>query len=313
MIGWAVALLLSSTPYEDARGRFRLDLEPGFEVTPRFGDTRGIRFQKPAPARRGWGPLVFEVRMEAPGACGAGGNAFRDVRGRRWAKHTGVDAHRYERLEASRCLVVRTEGAARDLRRAAPALLRMLASVELTSIAQPAPRSERRDAEMDRLVGTWTGDGTRLMLGAGGGFRLGEIRGRWKARGGTLELEARQFSYVLRGSKLTLRGGGLEAALVFHRLDLEVEKAEEAKAPARLVGRWKGPGFELILGPEGRFELGAVEGQWRLVAKGLELRHGETVRLTYRVRLDGDQLRLSGADLEAPIMLARVEAPKPTR
>lgn len=303
MGAWLLLGLLAS-PYVDPDARFRLEPGEDFELAPRFGDTEGIRLIQDAPARRGGGPAVFELRVVADHLCQGAPVAPR------WK---GRGALRRARL-GDHCLEVHIEGSARAQRRAAPAIRTMLASVRLPEGAsapevEPAPRPHR-------LHGRWSDGARTLQLGADGRFVLGRVEGAWRADARRIALAGPGgapilLDYTLDADALILRGDAVGGEARFHRTKKAgAPPGPEAPTvgPAELSGVWRTDGGELRLGRDGRFQFGSFSGQWTVEQGQLHLRAGPADELLYRVELDGARLRLSGADLDHPLVFVRARA-----
>lgn len=312
-----LALALFAAPYVDPSERFRFEIGPSFELSPRFGDTEGIRLV--APEQRGGGEVSFELRIAPPARCADGPAAWTRV---------AATAERVEhrRVVGGRCLVTFVSGSRRARSRLSAELSAMRASVEAPeppSVASPPPPSRAK-----ALVGSWLGPAdSRMQLLASGRFSLGPSTGRWRTEGERLIFEtsagAQSISYALAGDVLVLSGGGLEAPVSYRRDETapparsvppdSAASGRDEAGGAGPVGQWRKGQAELWLGPDGRFSFGPHQGRWSLTEGRIRLELGPVDIVSYAFRMKGNALILSGADLDAPLRLERVEGPPGSR
>jgi hypothetical protein len=336
----AVAVLaIAARPYEDTQHRFRLDLAPGWELAPRFGDTLGMVFEKTFPDRHRSGLALFMVRIAPPGTAGtktyAGAieRAFESQPGyrslgeqrtrvgvypgfvRRYRMNVADGAKLEKRVEAhffeaeGRIFLVHVEGGSREMEKIGGDVRAMLASFvahraaeESPDIDPPdAPRSEAQ-ASRQELTGRFVNaDGLMLTLDDGGTFSLADVTG-------TYEVQGDQLSLITGGKRQSFRFAlgpdGLE--LTSPKLPKPIVYRRAPKATPRtagdVVGSWQAMGADarLDLEANGRFRMGDVEGTWSLAEGRLRLEKSPSEVITYDVERTGDRLILSGADLDRP-------------
>lgn len=304
-------------PYRDPRGRFSLDVPSEYALAPRFGETRGVRWTRPAP-RRGQSPVDFEVLVRPSKGCIHGDRASVGD-GRGWRRARADDGERWFLAEAGVCLEVRWSGTRRTLARERPVLRGMMKSLH-PETSSPAPRktpatkpsgaATEPSVGVSDLIGEWGSEqGSLLRLEEQGTFQMGAVRGRWILERNRLVLEGRSGLRRLRvhlsESALVLSGGGLDEPLRFSR-------SRPAGSEQSIQGRWRAHRFELWLGPDGRFQLGDVGGRWRVEGSQLILQSGPH-QVRYQWRRSSSGLTLSGADLDEALSLVWVGAKKPSR
>ncbi|MCA9548669.1 MAG: hypothetical protein KC933_01455 [Myxococcales bacterium] len=325
------ASLAVGLPYQDTRGRFALELPEGWALAPRFGDTDGMRFERRLSARVGGGVAHLTVharpdldpraqaRAEAAELRAAG---YRVKEGRakvggqaalRVTAERGGEVIRDDHVPGFR---IRLEVQGRQLRpvsREVKAILRSFRAGAPASRppdedveAPPPPPAPRAD-----LVGRYESDvGTVLELDAQGGFRLGGSAGRYQIRGDSLTLaptggKTLTFTFRLSADALVLSAPALKAPMVYRRA-----AASEGGRGGSPAGRWRAAGpdgpVELLLSPDGRFELAGQQGQWVVDAGMLRMRRSETEVVSYRFTLSDHALRLSDGDLDDEVTFQRV-------
>lgn len=306
-------------PYEDTKGRFRIELADGWKIEPRFGDTSGMVFARELSVFDR--PEKISFAIEADGATVDSAaelarrietrDGLRNPSKEAGARVAGTSGLLREYTEDGRLVrvwygavqgrpaVVRLEGSARALDKIASEVDRMLASLRVT----PPEASEERPR--GRFVGE---SGVAIELFEDGRAKLGGRDGRHRFEGKALILEldggkAKKFDYSLDGDRLTLRSDALPRPSIYVR-----GGAEPKPAAPTLVGAWtlrgaKGP-IPFDLHPDGRFELGTTKGEWKLEQEELELTGGKGQRIRYRIEWRGSSVVLSGGDLDRPVRLA---------
>ncbi len=335
---------LGAAPYEDARRGFRLELPDGWALAPRFGETQAMVFTREVRTRRDRGLVSLTVRSEAghptftafveaqeralsaqPGFARLGerraplGGSPALLREYRAELAPGEE----KRLRAyflpapDRAYLALVEGRARDLERVDKELAVALASFRTLGVsAPPPPPPPRAEPGPGAVAGRWENDdGLVLVLGSDGGFVLGELTGRFELDDRTLTLvipgQGREpFGYTLDATAgtLVLESSNLEAPMTYRRRGAgQAAPAPRAAAPAGgLAGDWRaGEAVVLRLGADGRFELGSHRGTWSAEGALLRLDRGGGEVISYRHRLEGAELVLEGADLDAPLRLTR--------
>lgn len=104
------------------------------------------------------------------------------------------------------------------------------------------------------------------------------------------------------------------AAFVAVLAQLAAAAPAAAQAP-RLEGKWQARTTEAIhhimVRGDSSAQFGEQIARWRVVADSLWLTVGDGVWMVYALRVQGDQLILSGGDLEQPVTLRRVGAATP--
>ncbi len=332
-----------ATPYEDTQGRFRLDLGEGWTLAPRFGDTQGMVFEHRG-TRRGE-VAVFMVRVqEAEGSLQSWGEALeRGIRGQpgfqRLRSSRTTISGQPARVQNYRALIPQTsgvqkrmrwylmaagdrfyllhaEGEQRLFRRLLPEFEAMVRSFRI-----PKPKRPQSAASaMPSLQGAWVAEsGLVLSFQADQRFRLSDLSGRYELSGDRLILhpEGRaeqrfQYSVDLVKGTLTLQAPGLPKPIRYVKRSAKISQKEPTKRsdPRSLLGRWKAGGIILVLRADRSFSMGKnFSGQWRAKDGRLELIQSKSERLSYRYRVLGGHLTLSGADLEKPVVFTRASDP----
>lgn len=343
MVILGLACLLSAArPYRDTKDRFRLELAPGWELSPQFGDTAGMVFKKKLGRRRGVGLAFLAVRvapeeMESARAFARSlepalqaqpgfrslGEARAQVGGRpallrkyraSFDGYPGlkkrIDSYF---LEAhGRVFLLQVTSGERERRRIERDVQAMLASFVPMGGRRPEPRRPRpRTQAVPSLAGRWVNDdGLVLFLAKDQTFTLADVGGRYEANGDALTLiipkKGRQeFTYQLVSDRLTLRSPDLPGPVTYRRDD----RGPKKHTAGDFVGSWETVGtakpIPLELGKDGDFRMGEFEGTWQYEAGRLQLRRSKSEVITYDVRLAGGRLILSGADLDRPIAFRR--------
>jgi hypothetical protein len=110
------------------------------------------------------------------------------------------------------------------------------------------------------------------------------------------------------------RPASRRAALVAVATLLGAAAPAAAQAP-RLEGKWQARTTEAIhhimVRSDSSAQFGEQIARWRVVSDSLWLTIGDGVWMIYAMRVRGDQLTLSGGDLEQPVTLRRVGAATP--
>jgi hypothetical protein len=335
----AIALLsLGARPYRDTKDRFSLDLAPGWEMTPQFGDTLGMVFKKLIGKRRPTMAL-FMVRVAPPGT--AGSRTFADATEEVFAAQPGfrrlgeskvaiggqpafvrryeaqvdresgikkrIDAHYLEAKGNVFLIHVETTSVERPkIENDVTAMLASFAPGSGASVAAPPPPSSSA-----AIAGKWINDdGLILLLEPDGSFALADVGGRYETAGDSLTLiipeKGREsFTFSLGDKTLTLRSPNLGAPMTYRRVESQVRHHK----PEELVGAWETVGTSqsvaLELRKSGKFTMGEFSGKWRYERGQLHLERSKSEVITYDVKLEGDRLILAGADLDRPIALRR--------
>jgi hypothetical protein len=336
----AIALLsIAARPYHDTKDRFSLELAPGWELTPQFGDTLGMVFKKMVGKRRPTMAL-FMVRVAPPGTGGsrtfadateevfAAQPAFKklgesklSVGGRpgfvrkyeaEVEKGSGItkriDAHY---LEASgNVYLIHVETTAAEFPKIEPDVRAMLASFEpgrSTAVEAPPPPPASGIA----IIGRWINDdGLILLLDPDGTFALADVSGRYETTTDSLTLiipkQGREsFSFTVAEKTLTLRSPNLPAPMTYRR----VQEKTAHHTSADIAGAWETVGTKqpvsLDLRRNGDFTMGEFQGRWTYEKGQLRLERTSSEVVTYDAKLEGDRLILAGADLDRPIALRR--------
>lgn len=331
-MGWLGGLLLSlgllggaspasARPFEDPARGFRLELVRPWALAPGFGQLRQMRFEAPG----GIG-LVVELLKPGQAASAVIAARLRDAGARPQGAARGL---RIGRQRAAGSLAAgpggRMVGAFQYSDGGREFLLTLSCPRERWSVARrqaealladfgalaPAGsvQAPLRHPEAASVVGRWQGEaGQRLRLDKGGRLSLGGHRGRYRWVGDQLELQLaggapRRFAVERPGpGRLRLTPTQGTGRIEYRRLDAEL--------PAGLVGRWRAtvgakPRLVLWLKASGQFQLAARRGRWSATDGQLALRVSAETQLHYRYRLRADRLRLSGGDLDDPLLLRR--------
>jgi hypothetical protein len=339
---FAIALLsIAARPYRDTKDRFSLELAPGWEMTPQFGDTLGMVFKKLLGKRRPTMAL-FMVRVAPPGT--AGSRTFADATEEVFASQPGfrklgesrveiggedgfvrryeaqvdrdsgikkrIDAHYLE--AGGNVFLIHVETTAAERPKIEADVSFMLSSFEpgrSTGRSPPPPPPSSAP-----IAGRWINDdGLILVLEADGSFALADVGGRYEASGDSLTLiipeKGREsFSFTLGEKTLTLRSPNLGSPMTYRRVDAQ-GKAPSHHRREELVGAWETVGtretVSLELRKSGKFTMGEFSGKWRYERGQLHLERSKSEAITYEVKLEGDRLILAGADLDRPIALRR--------
>lgn len=322
--------LAAATPYADTQGRFFLSLEDGWELSPRFGETEGMRFSRALPARHGGGRVYFEVEvredLSAPdwsevsmstlerqghsthrGASRVGARSAQRVTARRDKHKVRCDYVQAGARAYRLCL----EGGARDLRVVNDDVQAMLTSFRAESDGKARPSvkvapssgpSAPEGSAVD-LSGHYKSEaGVIFELNPRGHFRLGSLEGSYEVQGDLLTLRPDQgkettFRFSMQAGTLSLLSSRLGAPARYRR----IESAGSSSGGGSPVGTWQAGEVKLVLRKDGTFVLGADEGKWECEKDVLRLRkkNGEVVGYTYS--LTHGSLRLSGGDLDDPV------------
>ena len=325
-----------------------MELEEGWVLTPRFGDTQGMVFSRQG-SRRGPKIALFMVRVEeASGAISTWMRALEEgLRGQPGFKRlserqtqiagqpglirdykTQVSSTVEKRIRwyvfavRSRFYLLHAETERRHMRRIMPEIKRMVRSFKAkggrsrTEPMEPAESAIPSGA----LVGAWIADsGLVLDLRAGGRFSLADVSGRYELNADTLTLlipnrAAQKFRYqvdLVRGT-LVLSAPGLAEPIRYRRKAAGGSGSPKVSAgAAALLGRWKAGGVQLSLLRDRTFKMGSnFSGRWKAQGGRLELIRSASERLTYKYKLSGKRLTLSGADLDQPLVFTRVGDPR---
>jgi hypothetical protein len=180
------------------------------------------------------------------------------------------------------------------------------------------------------VLGRWRmagGDGTELTLADDQFFTLGKRVGVYRVDGVRLtfqeQLGQETFRYSVAEEALSLQNDNLGQPMVFRRAadapgGADDPDDEETKAKARralkvtdqlLVGVWAvvqgGDAHEMAFSESGAFRFGPMSGRFRLKGNLLTVESSTGTAVTYHVGYDGKRIRLSGGDLDQPLVLER--------
>ncbi|MBI5495564.1 MAG: hypothetical protein HY904_11120 [Deltaproteobacteria bacterium] len=176
-----------------------------------------------------------------------------------------------------------------------------------------------------QMVGGPAGDGGALTLNADQFFQLGTRSGLWRADGKRLMLTeplgTETFRYIVDDQVLTLQSDTLKEPVSYRRAaggpkvaeDDDVARARANRAlkmsQEQVVGSWMvvegGDSFEMSLTESGAFRFGPMGGRYELKGNMLSVESNSGVRVTYYLTFDGKRLRMSGGDLDRPLVLER--------
>lgn len=302
---------LGATPYRGER--FELTLPEDWQIRPRFGDLDGMGFVRTLPGRLGGGMVRVDVRAVSvdsgfgPAAPGGGEPRSRNVGSKPvvFRVEPAGDGRVRERARFRRGdwdVEIRISYPQRDRRSFEPDLARLLKSFRPSAGGAGATAESDHGSEgpaiPDRLTGTWEGQGgARLVLAPDGRFRLAGRSGQASFADGVLALriageEARRLRVRMEGpDRMRLEGSGIVA---------RYRRVENPWA-----GRWRGSGIELVLRKDGSFQVADRTGTWRRQERQLTLVPDRGTPIRYRMKMMGEELVLSGADLDQPLRLRR--------
>jgi hypothetical protein len=182
-------------------------------------------------------------------------------------------------------------------------------------------------ASSQNPAGTWrNGDGLVMVLREDATFTLAKLKGRYTLEDGELTLiipDQGRESFVARfennGNRMILSSSSLPEPMAYQRIgDASVGATPPGKAPevapvdveAKLVGRWENRAdakarIVLNLTKDHRFVLGSTKGGWRVEDGRLRLEQDAARVIAYEVSFSEEDLVLSGADLDQPLVLRR--------
>ncbi|MEW5855176.1 MAG: hypothetical protein AB2A00_40745 [Myxococcota bacterium] len=181
------------------------------------------------------------------------------------------------------------------------------------------------------VVGRWRmvggAAGAELVLSPDQQFTMGQRAGLYRVDGVRLVLQdalgKETYKYLASDEVLTLHNDNLTEPMSFRRVEQSAATAEpgdseEAQAKARralkvtqqlLVGRWVvvegGDAHEMVLSEGGAMRFGPMSGRFRLKGNLLTVESSTGVSITYVVTYDGKRIRLTGGDLDRPLVLER--------
>lgn len=237
------ALLCAAKPYEDTRHRFTVELPETWALTPQFGDTSGMVFQRSIGVRQRESLATLIIHVDsAPasdakeyadahekalraqpslarkneGAVTVGGNAalFREYRAMAGKKPKIEKTIRAHFLEAAgHHYLIHIESPSRDFAKIEADLAKILAS--FTPKAGGGDDRGREAIRIDAATappinGRWVNDdGLLMVLGGDGSFALAEATGRYEVKENTLTMiipgQGREsFTFVFDGVAGTL-------------------------------------------------------------------------------------------------------------
>lgn len=262
------ALLTAAKPYEDTRHRFRVELPDTWSLTPQFGDTHGMIFQRDlgVRARRSLAMLIIHVDSapvsDAKEYADAHEKALRNQpaftkKGESTSTVGGYPAlvREYTALASKKPKIEKTirahfleaaghrylihaESPTRDFEKIEDDLTKILASFAPLAGASDrdtnAPKIALENTPV--LTGRWVNeDGLLMVLGGDGSFALAEATGRYEVQNNTLTMiipgQGREsFTFVFDGvdGTLTLSSANLGSPMIYRRAG----KASAAKTAA---------------------------------------------------------------------------------
>jgi hypothetical protein len=317
-------------PYDDLKQRFRIDLPDGWRWTPQPGDTLGEWFRKDDTGAIG----NFGVRVVKLAA----GMSLRDFVAQTEASIKGEPGYRKLAEQPSmlgthstikREYVMFVAGSERTQRHAEEQFLvngeygfwlhfetvaegfdlfqhdidHLFASFVPIAGGQ---RAKVAGKKAEHLIGHWlkVGDTLHFDLHLDGTFALGDETGTYIADNDYLIVTipgkvVEKFHYAFIQEELVIAGPHLEEPIHYRRV---------AGPHAVLTGLWQprgGKAAPLRLSAGGSFVFGARTGVYAVKGDLLVLKSKDGDELTYVMLLDGDLLKLSGADFVDQVLFDR--------
>lgn len=279
MLLLAVALI-AAKPYEDTRHRFRVELPEVWTLSPQFGDTLGMSFQRElgSRSRKSQAALLihvdpfqvnetrehadaYEKTLEEQGALEkkgesattVGGNAalVRDYRLSVKKPKSEKTIRVYFLEAAGHRYQLHVEAAPRDFDKLEGDLQKIMKSFKpLQGGTKSGVEPIKIDAidSAPNLTGRWTNDdGLQMVLGGDGSFALAETTGRYEVQGNTLTMiipnqgrESFTFAHDAVGGTLTLSSPNLETPMVYRKGGATTQSSKKEGSKA-IVGRWITP------------------------------------------------------------------------
>jgi hypothetical protein len=276
----AALSLIAAKPYEDTRHRFRVELPDAWQLSPQFGDTHGMVFQRSVGARhrKSLATLIIHVdsvpasdakayadahekaletqpgfERKSEGATTIGGlpalvREYKSFASKKQEIEKKMRAHVLE--AAGHHYLIHVETTARDFNKIESDLKTILKSFTPSAGEKKDPVSMKIEETLETpiLAGRWTNDdGLVMVLGGDGSFALAEAVGRYEVKDNVLTMiipgQGREsFTFVLDGiaGTLTLSSPNLGSPMTYRR---------GGNAPARtsgddakdLAGKWITP------------------------------------------------------------------------
>ena len=181
-----------------------------------------------------------------------------------------------------------------------------------------------------RLIGGWRAvggaDASVLELRADQFFSQGSRTGTWRADGKrvtfTEALNSEQFRYLVDDDLLTLHSERMPEPVSYQRVtgsqtvsmlsdeERAAQERREMKITRKLVvGTWVvvegGDAHELMLSEGGAMRFGPMSGRYTLRDNLVTIESVTGVRITYTLQFDGKRLKMTGGDLDRPLLLER--------
>jgi hypothetical protein len=216
------ALLMAAKPYEDTRHRFRVELPDTWTLTPQFGDTSGMVFQRSIGVRQRQTVATLIIHVDSAPASDAkeyadahekalraqpsferksesavtvGGHAalvreYRALAAKKPKIEKTIRAHFFEAV--GHRYLIHIESPSRDFAKVEEDLAKIL-----TSFKPMAGSAEKNETAIKIegleatpvLNGRWVNDdGLLMVLGGDGSFALAEATGRYEVRDGVLTM-----------------------------------------------------------------------------------------------------------------------------
>jgi hypothetical protein len=229
---------IAAKPYEDTRHRFRVELPDTWSLTPQFGDTSGMVFQRSIGVRQRQSLATLIIHVDSVPASDAkeyadahekalaslpslerkgeravtvGGHAalvreYRALATKKPKIEKTIRAHFFE--AASHRYLIHIESSSRDFAKVEEDLGKILASFKpMTGTGEKKSETIRLDelAPTPALNGRWVNeDGLLMVLGGDGSFALAEATGRYEVKDNTLTMiipgQGREsFTFVFDG------------------------------------------------------------------------------------------------------------------
>jgi len=341
----SAAVALADKPFTDSRDRFKLTLPTAWELTPMPGDTEGMVFRRkvgdvpgilavkvaavsPAdnhttimdvrtrPFQRELGydrQTELNVKLGELNALRRTHTVF--LNGDSELKRYAVDHVVFAYGHAHFIHFETADGHYASFQKDLAAILASYTPLAGRKLYQP-------------VMGRWqlvgSSDATLLALGADQFFTMGPKTGTYRVDGKRLILQdglgTETYRYLVDAEVLSIHNDNLKEPLSFKRVSAAARTGddEESKANARralkvsletVVGSWVvvegGDAFEMALGESGAFRFGPMGGRYELKGNLLSVESSTGVRVTYYLTFDGRRLRMSGGDLDKPLLLER--------
>jgi hypothetical protein len=272
--------MIAAKPYEDTRHRFRVELPESWSLSPQFGDTHGMVFQRELGSRqrKSLATLIVHVdsvpandsreyaeaherSLEQQGALEKKGESTTTVGGNAALvrEYTAV-ASKEPKLEktmrayffeaAGHRYLLHLEAPSRDFSKLESDLEKIMKSFKALQggVKTSAPIQIDAIDPAPNLTGTWTNDdGLVMVLGGDGSFALAEATGRFEVQGNVLTMiipnqgrESFTFAHDAVNQVLTLSSPNLETPMVYRKGAATAQGSKKEGSKA-LVGRWITP------------------------------------------------------------------------